>query len=208
MKTLTSFLPRVLPYAMGCPEPLALQALVDSAIAFCEESQVLTQYADPVVTEAGVREYTIDVPPEQRVTRVRRVFCNGVELQTMAMLDAPLESSETSMPTAFTTSRLDSEFLLQLYPTPDAAYTLYVELALCPTRAATSVQDDLLDLWVEPVVAGALYRIFSVDGQPFSDPSKAMLQMSAALSLARKARIEGEFARTRSTRRVAPKAFI
>jgi len=207
MKALSAFLPRVLPYALGCPEPTAVQALTDSAIAFCEESMAVRQFADVFTTVAGVREYDLEAPSQQRVARVLRVFCDGSQLQTAASADSPVDTQAGGRPGAYYVSRTDSEGMLQLYPTPDRVYSVLVEVAFSPTRSATSVQDDLFDLWVDPVVAGALYRIYSVDGQAYSDPAKAMQQMSKALMLTRKARIEAEYGRVKSTRRVQSRAF-
>ena len=58
MIPLSAFFPRLLPNVLGCPEPLAQQALLDSAIEFCSRSLAVTTTLDRTTTgawEAGRR---------------------------------------------------------------------------------------------------------------------------------------------------------
>src|SRR5574343_1749686 len=75
--TLESFLPRMLPNAVGCTEPLALQALLDSAIEFCHRSVVVTATLDPMVVQADVSTYPLDLPAGTAVEHVLRVWYRG-----------------------------------------------------------------------------------------------------------------------------------
>jgi len=207
MKAVSDFFPRVIPYLPGCPEPLAARALVDSAIQFCDESLVLRQKLDAFSTVDGVGSYELDTPTNQQVSRVMKVWLDGVLIGPVPVDDAVPMSTPKQKPYAFYTTRVDSEFLLNLYPTPDKLYSIVVEAAMRPARDATSLEDDLFHLWVNPVVMGAMGILQSIPGQAFSEPTEGQRNSLMALALARKARIEGGFGRVRSTVRISPRAF-
>ena len=207
MKTVASFMPRILPYLPGCSQPMASQALVDYAISFCEDSLVLRQTQEPIAVVANVSAYSLDAPADQQVARVIHVWLDGKLIQPLPS-DVPIPGDGlVRRPTAYYTTRVDSELLVNLYPIPDADYTLTVETALRPTRDATTLQDDLFTLWVEPLVLGTLSTVMTIPDQPFSNPAAAMTYSARALQLSRKARIEGGIGRVRSSQRVAPRPF-
>jgi len=207
MKAVSDFFTRVIPYLPGCPEPLAARALVDSAIQFCDESLVLRQKLDAFSTVAGDGSYELDAPPSQQISRVMKVWLDGVLIGPVPVDDAVPLSTPNQKPYAFYTTRIDSEFLLNLYPTPDKVYSIVVEAAMRPIRDVDSLEDDLFHLWINPVVTGAMGILQSIPGQAFSEPTEGQRNSLMALALARKARIEGGFGRVRSTVRISPRAF-
>jgi len=206
MKAVTDFLPRVYPYLPGCSEPLAVRSLVDSAIAFCEESLVLRQKLDDFSTVAETGAYALDAPVGQQVARVMKVWIDGRQITPVPTEDA-IPDVPSQRPYAFYTTRADSEMLLNLFPTPNEVFMVTVEVALRPTRSATTFEDDLWNLWLEPVVTGAIGRVMLVPGNAFSDPATGSSNLGNALMLARKARIEGGFGRVKATVRIAPRVF-
>jgi len=74
MKKLEFFLPRILPWCLGAPEPLVYQALVDSASQFCEESTCVRYITDPITIIKDVADYDIDLPVGMDLARVMRVW--------------------------------------------------------------------------------------------------------------------------------------
>jgi hypothetical protein len=69
------------------------------------------------------------------------------------------------------------------------------------------LENDLFDLWSDAVVYGAISRICSIPGQPFSDLVVSAAAASQAARLGGKARVEGSFNRVRGQMRVAPRKF-
>lgn len=208
MKPVSLFMPRVLPYVMGCPEPMAIQAVVDYAIAFCEDSLVIRQKLDPVTTSPGTASYELDSPAGQQVARVLQVWV-GQELIHVTASDAPAPvNPPTGRPRACYTTRTDSTLELVLFPPPNAVYTVTVEAALRPVRDAAALEDDLYNLWVEAIRLGAIGQLMQVPGQAFSDPMRGMDMAARALQLSRKARIEGGLGRVRANHTVRANPFI
>lgn len=214
MKAIADFLPRVTPYAVGCSDPMAAQAVVDAAIAFCEDSLVLRELIDPFPTVVGEASYELEAPSQQQVARVMEVWVDGYQLEAVPYegLDALRGSAysdtpQTGQPRAFYTTRKGSELLLHVFPLPDKVQTLRVEAAMRPMRNARMLEDDLYNLWLEHIVAGALARIKSIPDMPFTDIAGAYALSMSATSMARRARIEGSYGRVKGNLTVRPRSF-
>jgi len=176
MKPLSAFFPRILPYLPGCPEPLAAQVLVNAAIEFCEASLTLRQNLDKFTTSVGQIQYDLDPPSTQHeINRVMGVTLDGKELSPgMAeMLRGDLPTAGAK-PRGFYTDRTDSTFTLMLAPPPDKVYDVVVNVTLRPASAATLLDDDLYNVWIDPIVSGAIARAMQIPNQPFSNPAQAL----------------------------------
>jgi hypothetical protein len=207
MKPISEFFPRVMPHVPGCSEPLAQQALVDAAIVFCEESQVIRARLDEFSTTADQVSYELDAPAQQQVARILEVRVDGRPIPAVMAEDVNLITDAVGSPMAYYTDATGSEFTLRLFPVPDGVYQVQVSAALRPTRTATSVEDDLFNLWSDAVISGALARLMLVPAQPFSNPAAAGGYGASAASAARKARIEGGFGRVRGSTGVTQRPF-
>lgn len=209
MKALSTFFPRILPYLPGCSEPLAAQFLLDSAIEFCSNSLVLRQNLDVFRTVVGITQYDLDPPTAQHsINRVMGVTLDNIELRPgMAEIvhnDLPTDKAK---PRAFYTDRTDSVFTLFLTPPPDGVYTVEVAVVLRPARTATTLDDDLYNIWINPVVDGAIAKAMMVPDQPFSNPAQAgYLQMSVAKKT-NTSRIEGNYGFIRGSMTVRSRPF-
>jgi hypothetical protein len=179
--SLDEFLPRVYLHVPACSDPLARQALVDSCIQFCEKSEVLRQDLDPLTVSANVSSYEL-TPPEESHTfaRILSVVIDGTPLHGVFEHDVKNLRPSSEGPKAFHTTRKDNEFRLHLYPTPDKATTATVHAVLRPTRAATEVDDELFERWVDAVVDGAIARITRLPDQPYSDINYSNMMMRSA----------------------------
>lgn len=203
----TAFLPRLLPHVSGCSDPMALQALVDSAIAFCDDSLVIRQRLDPQKTRLGAAEFDIDPPTDQAVSRVMKVWVEGREISAMPSDTVDDGRFLTSIPRAFYTQQDSGTTSALLYPAPDGVYALAVEVALRPTRTATQFNDDLFNIWMEHVVTGAMARLMSTQDQPFTNLALGQSAFAKALYMSRRARVESSYGRVRATVTVRQRPF-
>ena len=209
MKPLSAFFPRILPYLPGCPEPLAAQVLVNAAIEFCEASLTLRQNLDTFKTFKGQVQYDLDPPSAQHdINRVMGVTLDGKEL-TAGMAEAIRGDLPTAVakPRGFYTDRTDSVFTLMLSPPPDGAYDVVVNVTLRPARAATQLDDDLYNIWIDPIVSGAIARAMQVPGQPFSNPAQAQVLLDSAARQTVSSRIEGNYGLVRGSLRIRNRPF-
>ena len=207
MQALNLFFPRLLPYAPGCSEPLAAQALLDSAIEFCDLSQVLRDRLPTFSSAIGVSAYPLVVDTQQEVSSILRVWAADRELAVAPTSDIQHSVAPLAPPSQAYTTRYGSVFALNLYPTPVAIETILVDASLRPRRGAATVDDDLLNYWVEPVVQGALARILLMPDQPFYNPVMAERSARMARQGTSKARIDSDRGRVRAAVRITPRPF-
>jgi hypothetical protein len=160
---------------VGCPEPLAQQALVDAAINFCEVTQTVVTDLDPVNVRAGVRNYELDLPSQSQLSQISRVWYKGRRLGAVPAIDANDVEALSGEPVYYYSTSVDELLVLTLYPMPaeDAAGELQVRATTKPTRSATSLPNVLYNRWAETIVNAALERLHSMPGMAFTDPAKA-----------------------------------
>jgi hypothetical protein len=198
MLSIDEFFPRVLPYVVGCSEPMARQAVLDSAIRYCEKTLILRQPLDSFSTIKNLVNYDLESPNNQmRVARVLSVNIDGREIKGVFEEDVPLLGDNEGMPSVFYTSRIDSDFVLNLYPKPDKKYKVDVVVALAPTRSATSLENDLFDIWAEGIVAGAVAYLTKIPNMPFTNPEVAMMKDMEASKHMQESRVESYYGRIR-----------
>lgn len=185
------------------------QSVLDSAIAFCEDSLVLREQLDDLATTAGASVYELDVPTQQSVARILTVTLDDQVLTPVPSEMVAAFDKREGKPVSYYTRRNGSVLELVFYPTPDKRYLISTQVALRPKRSATQLEDDLYELWLEPIVAGAVARIAAIPNQPFSDPMKAQSALTMASIGSRKARNEGAFGRVRGSlsMRITPRKF-
>lgn len=209
MQALSAFYPRILPYLPGCSEPLASQVLLNSAIEFCENALVLRQNLDTFKTIAGRDQYDLDPPTAQHeINRVMGVALDGKELRPgMAEIVRNDLPTDTAKPRAFFTDRTDSTFTLRLTPPPDGAYPVVVAVNLRPTRTATLLDDDLYNIWIDPIVSGAIARAMQIPDQPFTNFAQADYLLNSAAKQTNSSRIESTYGLIRGSMSVRSRPF-
>jgi hypothetical protein len=209
MISIDEFFPRVLPYVPGCSEPLARQAILDSATRFCEKTLILRQSLDSFNTIKNLVSYDLESPNNQmRVARVLSVTIDGKEIKGIFEEDVPMLSDNEGKPTGFYTTRVDSEFVLNLYPKPDDKYKVVVTVALAPTKTASALENDLYDIWSEGVICGAIARIAKVPNMPFSSMDVAMMKEAEAAKYLQESRVESYYGRVRGGTRVKTRPLV
>ena len=209
MKPLSVFYSRILPYLPGCSEPLVDQVLVSAAIDFCESSLALRQNLDSFRTVVGISQYDLDPPTANHdIDRVMSVAVDGKELSP-----GLFEAIRNDLPTAnakprgFYTDRTDNVLTLKLSPPPDGRYPVVVNVNLRPAMTATQLDDDLFNMWAEPIVAMAVARAMQIPDQPFTNFARAQQLLDSAARQTNSARIDGNYGSVRGSMRVRSRPF-
>lgn len=175
MVPVSAFFSRLLPQVVGCPEPLAQQALVDAAIHFCDATQAVVVNLDPVAAKAGQAQYELDVPSQSRLSQVHRVWFDDRQLGAVPLSEVNVIESVTGTPTYFYCTDVDEVLTLNLYPTPEKSGTINLRVGLKPARTATSLHASLLERWSDYIVDGALSRLMAMPEQPFTNETRALM---------------------------------
>lgn len=209
MKALSAFYPRILPYLPGCSEPMVNQVLVNSAIEFAENSLTIRQNLDPFNTVVGISEYDLDPPSANHdINRVMGVMVDGKELHP-GMAEAIRNDLPTAhaKPRGFYTDRTDNTFMLRLTPPPDGVYPVVVAVTLRPSRSATQLDDDMYNIWIDPIVSGAIARAMMIPDQPFTNYQQAQYLLDSAAKQTNNSRIESNYGLVRGSMRVRARPF-
>ncbi len=205
MKPISDFYSRIQPFVIGCPEPAIAQALVDAAIAFCEDTEVLRVRLDSFQTAKGESQYRLDPPDAQhRVNWLHAVRIAGERhvIDIVSREETPADDALAGKPMQAYSSYDGAQFVVNLFPAPDSTYDLVPEVSLRPKRGATMLADELFEKWVDAVVAGTLSRLLAIPNQPYTDPARALEAGTVFVALAQKARREARTGPGKSSMRV------
>lgn len=191
MTDLEAFLPKVLPYAPGCPEPTAFEHIRDAAGDFCEATR-LWRFDDTF--DVGDDPNIICTPQGAIIHEIERCDFNGAKLEPRGLgwLDDhyPQWRSDTNTTTG------QPQFFTQVYPNtirvvPHCTGRLKVWLRLKPAEDADQLPDFLFQEYGTLIGWGALAGILMLPNQTFSDPNRAtFFQAKFDQALGRKSKLQ------------------
>ena len=218
MKSLDLFVPWVEPNAYGAPEPLIKQMLLDAAIDFCGETNIVQTVEVQTVTE-GEPRYDLAVPAQQTLVTVLDVFYRERRLRPAlaeniesgaalrAGVDTAVESRRGTPELFYQITPSDSAVFLWPLPDQTVADGLGIRASFEPARNATSLDDKLYGS-VQTIAYGALARLLIMPGQPFTNPALAEeyeRRFSSAISASRG---EARRGNVRASSFVRPRSFV
>lgn len=193
MRRYEDFLPEVLPYVHDCPEIVALTAIRNACIEFCDRSMWLIYEHPDVPTQAGEGRYPLDLPDFTESARVLEAWHNEFPLtpysedQIRRVYQFDWRSIEGGP--RYLTSLTPEEVAVVPMPSEVDAGTLKLIVALRPTRDSVDVDDTVYNRWAEVIGQGARSRIMSITNQPFFDPvAAAQNRMAFALGISEASR--------------------
>lgn len=208
MKPLSDFYPQVQPYISNVPAPTMDLALVTAATSFCQDTKAIHARQPVFSTSYGVQSYTVTPPTDQRVCAARDVWVNGRHLRPWMRDQSPGPDDAMGQPTHFYGYQTGSGFAVVLYPTPDDAYDVIVDAAFAPVRSAASLDDNLFELWIDAIRAGALAHLHAIPGQPFSDMNLAANFGMSFMAHTAKAKRKASFGGVEGGLRVDPRPIV
>ena len=163
----SEFGPYVLPYVIGCPNPVMEAHARLAAIKFCTETKCWTKRLDPFDTD-GTHTLEIDALSESaRILDFDMVEVNGV---VWPLLDAETGIRQAHADDGKSFCYAEDMSALRIYPLQVARTPVVVRAALVPTRQATMLA-DVLEEHVEAISYGAVASIMRIPGQEFSSAS-------------------------------------
>ena len=174
-----AFLPEVMQYCPDVPEIIALNAIKQSCIEFCEKTRYWQIDQDPMTSISGVSKYEIDVPSGTK-------FVDVIEAWYDRKLLIPKSAEELSKIFRFTdwrsmtgspayiTRMIPTEIEVIPAPQTQMVDAITMRIAIAPTRASTTVDDDLYESYFEYISYGARARLYGTPKQPYFDKASAM----------------------------------
>lgn len=171
MTDLEVFLPRIMPYVPGCPEPTAMAGIIRAAQLFCERTRLWRAEDQFNVTPDS---YNIACAPAGAdLYEVEHASLDGNTLRPTSIGDLDYQrdgwrSEESGVAQWFTQTELGSVTLV-----PPTTGSLKLSMFLRPSEDAEQLPDFLAQLYRQEIADGALAEILMTPGQSFTDPSRA-----------------------------------
>jgi len=218
MANISEFLPHVLPYVPGCPEPTALQHIRDICIDFCAYTHAWQATLDPIDVKKGERRYDVVVPPNSQLHTIISSWYDRIPvvvLNTDSMYTIP-EQVATDFYGEYTGEGRPATLLydvsskvLAVAPAPasDIAKAIVLTAALKPTRTSLVVPNILLNEYEFAIAQGAIARIARMPRQSFTSMDTSMLAEREYISARAHARIRANKTFSRSQVSVKMRPF-
>lgn len=198
--TYDQFLPEVLPFLHGCSDLVATHAIKNAVIEFCEKTDWWIFEMDPIYSMVNVQDYDLDdLPDHTSIVRLIEGGYGGRHMdaltldQLRARYGVTWRSLAPGQPAYCTQVTQDQ---ISLVPAPGvgstAQFTAFISLR--PTRDSISCDSSIYERWAEVVGSGALSRLYSTAGQPFSNPAAAAVkrgQFNVGCNEAKRERMRG-----------------
>lgn len=174
------FLPEVMPYVHDVPEIVAVQAIRNACIQFCEETHYLQENLDPIAGQENVGEYDLDANDSNyKVVEIMQAYYGDQLLIPKAQeeLNQIYRTSNwedlKGNPYYYFRPRA-SVVRLVTKPVITEQNKLKVKAAIAPKRSSTTVDEEIFERFLEYIAHGARARLYNTPNQPYYDPKTAM----------------------------------
>jgi len=170
-----AFLPEVLVEALLCPEPVAINAIRNAAIEFCERTRAYRADLTPITITATVATYAFaGMPTDTVVHEVLEAVLGDQELlpvgpDDLRELYAADWRTKTGEALLYVTQDDERNVRVVEVPTATLADTLRLYVALKPTHNATGIEERIYQENKTIIASGAKARLLMQYKQPYTN---------------------------------------
>lgn len=163
------FQPYVLPYVIGCPDPVLEHHARLAAIEFCRRTAVLSKTLDYELTSGVTTEVDLEPDAGLQVLKVHDVSVDG-QPWTLATSEHGAELAASGRLDDFAYLRGLSD--IDIHPLQPAGRRVTVRAVVAPSVTASTCPDELSS-YVPDIAWGAISSIMMIPAQTFSSPAHA-----------------------------------
>jgi len=163
----------------GCPNPIIDQEIVFATRELCEKSKVwkTEESSDVVIANQGDVALTVDATNADIVS-IDYATYDGFELTPTTIYEMSEYVSRwrehTGTPTHYITDLVNTQVRLYPIPTTTNATGFVYSLTLKPSESATTIEDFIVEQFLETIVNGALSRLYILPANEWTDGNMAM----------------------------------
>ena len=176
------FLPEVLQFVRDVPEVVAVHAIRNACIEFCEKTRYLQVDNDPVALVANESDYDLDADTGYRVIDIIEAWVGDQFLIPKSVEELSRIYRTTDWrankgnPYYFYRTRMGSVSVVPMPTTSSLTSQAYLKcrVAIAPSRDSTAVDDDIYERFAEMIGHGARARLYETANQPYFDPRAAL----------------------------------
>ena len=204
------FLPEVLMEVDAVPTPVAINAIRNACFDFCRDSHYWQEVQDAEVYEANTATYELTAPSGAQIVGVRNCVLDEKKTVYPWALDdivaaQPAWRTRTGIIDGFVTLEPHAVTFIAV---PEVAGSFVPTVALAPSRTATTVDARIYNLHLETIKYGALWKLKSQAGKPWSDHGGAKENESLFLMGVNSATIERQRTNSNAVVQVTPRPFL
>lgn len=194
------FYDEVMPHLPGCELPIAENAIRNAAIEFCKKSLILQVDLDAFTTVAGQSTYDLAYDANLGVTKiVSGRWSAGTGGSGRLWPTSPDVLDQSGIEWETLTGSPSNYYLIdpdqvRLVRIPESEVTINLKCAMKPLRASTGIEGFMVERYKEDIAAGALGRLMSMPGKPFTNLQLGgyqNTQFQAAITRARSEAMRG-----------------
>lgn len=207
------FLPRVLQYVPDASEMVAIDAIRQACIEFCEKTY-FWQYQTPNIDVIdGQANYVIATPSDTKFVGPVQTYFNT----NLLIPKSPDELADIYRmgnwqilegSPQYVTRIIKPELVLVPIPYVSQPAVLYVRGALAPTQDSTEIDSEIYEQWAESIAWGARARLLAQPRQDYTDKAGAIEAMKMFRYEINRARIQVNKGLTRSSVRIEFQRFV
>jgi hypothetical protein len=198
-----NFFPEVLVELPDCSPDVAIMAIRNTVIEFCQKSLIYQETLDPVSIIGNIDTYDLDAPKGYRVHKVMKAWFKGSELKPLAPDDIGVPDPYNTIIGSYTGQKGPVQGYLQkdfdtvtFTPIPDQAYpnAITMRVALVPLRTSTGIADFIYEQYAEAIGFGAKARLQISPGKPYTNGDAATVnqqRFNSAVNDARQRAVRG-----------------
>jgi len=176
------FLPDVVQFVQDVPEIVAIQAIRNAAIQFCEKTRVLQTELEPMDTTAEVSVYEFEPDIGYKVVDIMEAWY-GDQLLIPKAVEELTRIYRTSNwndldgnPYYYFRSRTQ-EITIVPKPSVSASAKLKLRVAVVPSRASSMIDEEIFERYYEYITIGARARLYGTAGQPYYSAKEAQIYL-------------------------------
>jgi len=170
----SEFSPYVMPYVIGCSDPLLEQHARMVTIEFCRRTMCYQRTLDEVPTD-GTPIVELDLPNGTQIVKIKGVKADGREWTLVDPIRGmEFVRSESPLDFCFT----QDNKTLMLYPEQPTGVPVEVTAALMPTLNASSLDGDVASQFMYDIAPGIIASLKRIPGQPFSNMNESMVHQA------------------------------
>lgn len=171
MAAWSDFVALISPRTQGCADIVIEFEARKAAIEFCEKTLCHQRVLSGVTTVVGQADYTFTQANEV----IERLLAARLDTEPLEILsDHHLDWTPTQGNGSSWAVTLKSSTSVTLFPPPRSnAIPLQIRAAMRPSRAATSIDDDLFERYADAIADGAVARICVTPNRAYTDLAAA-----------------------------------
>lgn len=207
------FLPYVLQYVPGAADYVAIDAIRNACIEFCEKSYIW-QYEVPAINVVAMQNnYQIPTPADTKaVGPVVAYFDTNLLIphgpDKLASIYRMGDWQQVIGTPQYITRIQKPEVILVPKPQYDKPAALHIRTALAPTRDSQEIDSEIFEQWAETIAWGARARLLAQPRQDYSDKAGAMDALKMFRYDINRARMQVTKGLTRSSPQVEFQRFV